>query len=378
MTTFVLGAGFSQLAGLPLGDDLFRHVLARARNSHLYRNFLSSDLKRYQTFARHTTGERCPVVKTNLERFMSFLDIEHSLALSGPDTWSPQGNKSQLIVRNLIADVLWRAQRKAPPDAIKVYDDFASNLDASDIVITFNYDTLLEESLERVGKRYRLFPWRMVSDEYGWHIADNDREIVILKMHGSIDWFDRAPFEEETRERAARGGGVPFDELFSRETLRFLPLIDSPHPNDTPLVQLYRLKNLHWYLDQATMVRAAPVLISPSFYKILYTNPVKEFWYGFGRGAAYASKVVVIGFSLPSHDEYVKQAIYRLVRNFQHGDRTANTRKAKLTLVDRRTTPQQLAEHRSQFSFVDWRRTSVVLSGFGRDAFGTIFDVPSA
>jgi hypothetical protein len=203
--------------------------------------------------------------------------------------------------------VLWRAQRRIVPDTLAAYDEFASKLDATDIVITFNYDTLLEESLERVGKQFRLFPWRMVHDEHGWHIAPNDKEVTILKMHGSIDWFDRALFDAQAREWVSQGYGIPHDELFSRTTLRFVPLIDTPHPDDTPLRHIYRLRTLHWYLDSATMVRDAPVLISPSFYKILYTDSVKEFRFGFGRGAAYASKVVVIGFSLPSHDEYVRQ-----------------------------------------------------------------------
>ncbi len=374
LTTFVLGAGFSRAAALPLGDELFARLIARAKTTHLYKNFVSRDLDRFRRFLEHTTGSRCRLSSIKFEEFLSFLDIEHSLRLSGIDTWSHEGNKTQLIVRNLIAAELWFAQRRAPAEAISLYDDFASHLDSTDVVITFNYDTLLEESLERIAKPYRLFPARVERSDSGWHYKPADNEVSILKMHGSIDWFDRSGFDDQSREWDARGFGTPPDEVFSRDDLELRPLIDEPYPETSPLVAIYKLRNLARYLEGATMVRNAPLLISPSLNKILYASPLREFWEGFGSGAQYGSKVVIIGFSLPRHDDYVRQALYRLTRNFQFGDRTANTRKTKLTLVDRRSTAEDIDEYRYTYRFIDWRRANVVLSGFSRDTFASIFD----
>ncbi|GAI29552.1 unnamed protein product, partial [marine sediment metagenome] len=51
-------------------------------------------------------------------------------------------------------------------------------------------DTLLEKSLVKLGKQYRFYPFRADSD------IQDEKDIIILKMHGSIDWFDITHFDD--------------------------------------------------------------------------------------------------------------------------------------------------------------------------------------
>ncbi len=363
----MLGAGFSRAAGLPLGNELFAEVIDAAKQTVLWENLLKPDLLRYALFVRRTTGVRLSLaeVAADFERFMSFLDIEHTLRLTG-SAWTNKGNKSQMIVRNFIAEVLYRRQARMNGEAKQFYDDFARKLDSTDMVITFNYDTVLEDALDRVGIRYRLFPSRFKEvDEWGGGaFADQDDEVAILKMHGSIDWFDKSDFDEQCRDWKKKGlPGVPPDEIFSTDEFELQPLIDGIYP-ESPLTTIYRIRNLNHYLSWASMVRDAPVLISPSFSKILYINPVSEFWFSFGSLGRWTRKLVIIGFSMPSHDEYVRQGIYSVIRNFQHMKLGKSTPKSRLKLVDFRRSAKAVAEYRQTYSFVDWRHTDVFLDGF--------------
>ena len=77
-----------------------------------------------------------------------------------------------------------------------LYRDFAKHLSPDDVVLTFNYDTLLEQSLESIGKSYTLTP--------EWWLARGTPEsgqehVDLLKLHGSIDWYDRKYHDESVR-----------------------------------------------------------------------------------------------------------------------------------------------------------------------------------
>ena len=141
--------------------------------------------------------------EVNFEDFMRFLDIEHFLGLRGSDTWSEEGNEGTVVTKTLVGTILADrlAKLKEIPD---LYLEFARRLQANDIVITFNYDTLLEQALDAVAKAYRLFPTRFKSvHEYGAIGGDDRDEVIVLKMHGSIDWFDRKGFERIIPEEVA-------------------------------------------------------------------------------------------------------------------------------------------------------------------------------
>src|SRR5688572_28328965 len=115
---WILGAGFSKPAGLPLASELFPLLAGAARrhrvgDGDLFENILRRDIDQYLAY-RSTARGIDAVHAIDFEEFMSFLDIEHYLKLRGNDHCSEQGNRSQLLVRNLIAAVLYDAECRIP------------------------------------------------------------------------------------------------------------------------------------------------------------------------------------------------------------------------------------------------------------------------
>src|SRR5207237_10211631 len=100
--------------------------------------------------------------RLDLELLMSYLDIEHYLGLRGSDTWSLEGNESQLMIRSAIGDVIHHMT--PPPNRLPdIYYRFAECLSPHDYVLSLNYDLVLESALRHVGKPFRRYPDRYKS-----------------------------------------------------------------------------------------------------------------------------------------------------------------------------------------------------------------------
>jgi hypothetical protein len=85
---------------------------------------------------------------------MSYLDLEHYLQLRGSDTWSDEGNISQVLIRNEIQEVTWKG---APRMSTQQCWHFCKQLLPGDIILSLNCDTLIESTLDHLGKQFRLF-----------------------------------------------------------------------------------------------------------------------------------------------------------------------------------------------------------------------------
>ena len=197
-TLYVLGAGFSAPFGLPLAKDLMEVVHARLGDSEHWRR-LSLYVEWYLD-PEHQTFERLLLVLADLKAMERARDIERveqffrtrltALAQAayadsavvleqlrhilegrhdsrGVDT---ADELYDLAVRALATDLWAKCYSKEIPD---VYISFANQLSEKDIIITFDYDNIVERTLTQTGvpAAYRL-----------WHDG-----ISILKLHGSLD-----------------------------------------------------------------------------------------------------------------------------------------------------------------------------------------------
>ncbi|NIA14091.1 MAG: hypothetical protein GWP08_08415 [Nitrospiraceae bacterium] len=125
---FVLGAGFSAAAGLPLGKGLSQHILKLARQ-YERGGILLKDVERFVAYKNDTSSEKLAKDDVDFEEFVAFLDIEHSLGFEGSEHWSNSGNQSQLLIRNCIAVVLHAHQLMMTSEQKSLYDSFARRLD---------------------------------------------------------------------------------------------------------------------------------------------------------------------------------------------------------------------------------------------------------
>jgi hypothetical protein len=372
LSVYVLGAGFSSPAGLPLGDDLWKEIYRRATlmagdPDDRASQFLD-DLDSYIEFKKECEGVSLQPDEVMFEDFLGFLDVEHFLGLRGKETWSKEGNETQVIVKTLIGQIL---AEYMPPKVPELYLKFARKLMPSDIVLTFNYDPLLEYACETVGTPYRLVQERY-SYVYKQGVASVDtsrKEVIILKLHGSIDWFDRRSYRKrlEEAERDGFSSHHLTDPIFNtRKNWCLAPLVDGPRQDDEPLREVYRLCDLKAFYANPPWFLSTPLLLTPSTAKLVYTQQFSDLWWGLGFVGIHNFRMVIVGYSLPAHDEYARQAMYRLVKNYQeipYEPSWTTKRKEPLVLVDRRRTDTEINDYRRRYSFVNWENARTHFDG---------------
>lgn len=369
---YVLGAGFSKEAGLPLAPDLWKELLRRALPMGGRASKFKEDLDDFIEFKARCDGKTLTYETADFEEFVAFLDIEHHLGLRGGETWSDQGNEGQIVTKTLIAQIITEL---TPPLAQvpELYIEFARRLQPGDVVLTFNYDILLERALEKAGVRFRLFPDRFEQVRAHSAILDaNIEEVIVLKAHGSVDWFDKLPFIEriEDAKRSEIKGYVPSDAVFnpsdSKKTLT--RIVDGPRLDDDPLRETYRLTEIEEFYRHPPWFLSVPSLIAPSRAKLVYTPKVGDFWRGWRYQGTGNFRIVIIGYSLPEHDDYARQAIYRLIDNYQTIPvETVTSRSISrdpILIVDLQPDDEGAAKFKSRYAFVDWDKAIFLADGF--------------
>jgi len=371
----ILGAGFSRLAGYPLGTELWAEILKRAKHLSGRAGKFHQDLKNYLEYKRNCDGKEITEHEVDFEDFMRVLDIEHFLNFRGKDTWSQDGNEGTIVVKTLIGQIL--AELTPSHNNIPgIYLEFASRLEPDDYVLTFNYDVLLERALDAVGKPYRLFPRRL---QEGGHFIDNSKkEVIVLKLHGSIDWFDRGEYSqiEQQHRKAGIQHGPKHPVFCSTEDIGLTRLVDGPRHSNDALEQMHRVTRVEELYQKPLMFRATPWLLSPSAMKIVYASKVESFWTGFGNAGVLNFGVAIVGYSLPPQDEYARQAVYNLVSNFQgnYWDKPVFGKiKTPLVIVDYCKNEEQINALKSRYRFVDWGKACLHTEGFNVAAIDLIF-----
>ena len=87
--------------------------------------------------------------------------------------------------------------------------------------------------------------------------------------------------------------------------------------------------------------------------------------------------MVIIGYSLPPHDDYARQVIYRLVTNYQDipAERLrwdSRQEKEAIIFVDLCETPARQNEVRERYRFIDWSKVHAFFSGFNEEVIAAL------
>lgn len=375
---FIIGAGFSVLAGLPLGSQIFEEIRTRAHKHGRSKN-LNSDIEDFIEFRKKCYGETLDPDKINFEEFMSYLDIEHFLGLRGSDTWSDDGNETQILIKQYIGKII---QEKTPSleSLPKVYYEFAQRLSSRDLVITFNYDVLLERALDHINKPYRLFPFRYQEISSAYATIDSSKdEVVILKMHGSVDWFNNQSYLRslDAMREMDIDDILPEHAIFKDiERFKACKLTDGPREQTDPLNHIYRITEVDQFYE-SNIPPETPFILSPSHAKIIYANLLLEFWHGLGKAGAYNLGLSIIGYSSPTHDDYIRICLFKMVNNYQNfewGYKFLNQYfKDNIKLVDHRIGQLEMDDFKNTYNFIDQRKAEFYLNGFNDEAVDFLF-----
>jgi hypothetical protein len=192
-----------------------------------------------------------------------------------------------------LRDVIWDRQKRAMND-LGVIERFTRNLRAEDVVVSFNYDTLVEASLTKLKRDWN----------YGFKL-EGDRGLKVLKMHGSINWFmtprdqdssfEGYPllFRKSDRNRDLKGfkatGEAEYDYVLRRCPDEYLD-------NRITHRDLQR-GDKQYYIGIAGLGR----------YKPLHKLPgTGEVWFNAMKALREADEVYIVGFSLSPYDSMAR------------------------------------------------------------------------
>jgi hypothetical protein len=297
---FIFGAGFSAQAGMPLATGLTPLLRRRFEEYDLTEAIeWFTWLEERVRWIKRSDPHESPSL--NIEELF---DSAHFDALlqrmrqhmcpvgrNSGDTPFSAGEAIETWLSYMeddLVDVIWDLQKAAreKPSGIS---QFVSVLQENDAIITFNYDTLVEQSISKANK-----PW-----QYGFK-DESGQGVPILKMHGSINW---------AMVRRDQVGNFGYPLLFKKE--------DKNRPDTTPAstgeaeydYALLRIPDdkLANRIENRILQRSDKQygigIAGLGRHKPLDKMPGSgHVWHNAGRALYQADEVYVVGFSLSPFD----------------------------------------------------------------------------
>jgi hypothetical protein len=289
----ILGAGASATCGIAVSRDILRASMQQLADrraadaekvhtllSYLYPDF-SEDLANYP----------------NVEDFLNLVEMAkefHTEKYILSKRWSSSKLQDAMdTTLRAITEYIWGFM--AADDRRRVLTDLARELvRPGDVVVSFNWDFVIDLILEHLKDAGPVYSFSSRRDS-----------VVLLKPHGSIDWFDK--------EKVPRKGEIAREMLHRARGLYFYPY--------------FRLAQNPDLLKQLT-----PFIVPPLSIK-KFDGFLKGVWRDVYRALASAQEIYIIGYSLPREDQFAKLVIGRAVQR-NNARRKRGRRKLLLTVIN--------------------------------------------
>jgi hypothetical protein len=153
-------------------------------------------------------------------------------------------------------------------------------------------------------------------------------------------------------------------------------LVEGPRPKNDPLKEVYRVTDVNSLYRDPPLFLQTPLLVPPSTSKILWFDRFKDFWWGMDSVGALNRRLTIIGFSLAEADDYARQVIYTITKNYQkyHWDEEELDlgKKTRMLIIDFQPDTSKQREFRKRYAFVDWSRAEARFEGFNAETVGLI------
>ena len=94
-----------------------------------------------------------PNNEVTLESVLAYSHRKHFLKLIGSDEYFEHGSRTIASAIPIIQEIL---SKDVEASSKGLYERFCAALTPYDLVLTFNYDTVLEDTLDRLGVAYSL------------------------------------------------------------------------------------------------------------------------------------------------------------------------------------------------------------------------------
>ncbi len=300
-TVYVLGAGASCHAGAPLLNDFLvtARILHEGREELKYDKFFERVFKWLDTLRGASYYVEFDL--DNLEHVFSLAEMMRQLRLEDEDGEQLCSDLRWVIMETLDWSCVgkWRGSYV---EADELYKQFASRLQTSndkrrkrldkpiqkfqrDVIITFNYDVVLEHAMGLAG----------VPCDYCLDGTKGRTPGIfkVLKLHGSTNWGVC---------RTCKGEIQPVEPNALPQNRHFI--IPMENGQDVPLrIVTEVLAHTSCKACNKTEV-LEPVTIPPTWSKKIDGTPLAKVWATAVKEIKEASQIVVIGYSMPPTDTF--------------------------------------------------------------------------
>ena len=312
---FILGAGFSKPAGMPLATELLPLLCKKLKIPEMLA--WVDDLRKRLAWLSRENGPSNSFA-LNIEQVFHYahFDVEVQRLkqhlpdvgrLDGPGTpWNDAESITSwlLNLEYALRDVILERDSKSKLAPITRW---ARVVDTQDAVLTFNYDTLTERALTKEGKS-----WNHGTGCQG------DIGVPVYKLHGSIDWIVAHRSENFSK----------LDLLYDKVNVNRSNRNTGNVEDDYRLWRCQRREQLKDWIDgrdlQLVPSNASPRTVGIAglgAYKQLHQIPGLGLVWTQGMRALYEAGVAVVaGFSMSDFDAMAQMQFAEIARKRQNED----------------------------------------------------------
>jgi len=289
---YILGAGFSKAFDLPVANELLKQLVKDCDNILFVHKVNSTCTNFFPSF--RDAFANYPNVEDFFNYYYSLVNY-YSLFGPGPNDY----------VVSFISEFLFEVS-KFLSKRIQSIDNkkenylqyFLKGLNPGDVIITFNWDNLIETFLDK----YRI--------PYSFNFSPSSQKILLLKLHGSIDWI-----------RTKRS---------SEQLLSFSKLYDYKDKGENWGV--YREPGVRHY-EVIKELKESPFFIPPIAYKDESIKPLASLWeQAYNILRVYKNKIY-IGYSLPKEDTMAR-VLFSTYRPFALMDEDKTILEEKIIVIN--------------------------------------------
>jgi hypothetical protein len=284
LNVLILGAGTSASCGIALTKDILRESMEKLSAEKPDKAGKANRLLEYLYQDFNPVYRNYP----NIEDFLNILEtasIFNSQEFIESTLWpETKTNEVKKIVLRALTEYLWKFMSgNKRSHYIDTY--FRDHVPTESVVITFNWDLSVERALSNCIGRPSI--------GYQYSESGSRKDVItLLKPHGSLNWFRKKDID-----------GLPELKAISLDGDIFIcTFIDVLLAHDLPEV--------------------TPIIVPPVFNKD-FSNPTEDFnstifsktWTSIYKSLRRATKLTILGYSLPKEDQFAKFVFRRALRN---------------------------------------------------------------
>lgn len=273
---FILGAGFSAAAGIPLTEELLSRAM---KKFSIECPGIYSRVENYAKECAGSTDQDLDLSSISFSELCTFLEYIELSEYGGGERWCENGSREKLALRFYLAKTIAESTPSAP-SLPQLYRDFAAQLHERDIVISLNWDGLLEGALNTVGKRYT------------YNFSD-ESAIKLFKLHGSVNWRLGEPSRLGTPVNTLGWQSMAFTKGMMNREIYYSSC-------------LLQFSTWHYY---SPLGEVEPFLVLPGYGKAFDVRANAALWYKPEFAFSGTHDVFIIGLGL-AHDDFFLRSFF--------------------------------------------------------------------